>query len=88
MLLLSPRNTLVGAMSLLDSLGCGTVLVRSPPNPLVQAMLATGHLRSFDVPDLEGLLDTEYARYPYDKDYNDTQQEPFVALHTSGSTGT
>ena len=88
MLLLSPRNTLMGATSLMDSLECGHMLFRKPRHPLVQAMLTTGKVRSSEVPDLEDLLHTKYPHYPYNKNYTAAQKEPFVALHTSESTGT
>lgn len=78
----------MGAMSLMDSLECGNRLFRNLQHPLIQAMLATGKVRSSEVPDLEDLLHTKYPHCPYIKNYTTTQTNRFVALHTSGSTGT
>ena len=88
MLLLSPRNTLMGATGLMDSLECGNMLFRKPRHPLVQAMLTTGKVRSSEVLDLEDPLHTKYPHYPYFKNHTAAQEKPIVAFHTSGSTGT
>lgn len=46
-------------------------------------------MRTFVVPELSDvLLDTSRApHYPYEKTFEEAQDEPYVILHTSGSTG-
>ena len=45
-------------------------------------------MRTMIMPTLEDLLMTEEGPvYPYSKTYSQAKQEPFVVLHTSGSTG-
>lgn len=38
-------------------------------------------------PSIEELLDKQHAHYPYDKVYENAKDQPFVVMHTSGSTG-
>ena len=63
------------------------MLVADPQPPLVQAIVTTGEMRTQKVPSLNEVLTTEYQHYPYQKSFSSSQTEPFVVLHTSGSTG-
>ena len=87
MLLLSPRNTLTGSMTLIEHLDCNTMLVADTKPPHVQAILAARTMRTQKVPSLKEVLTTEYQHYPYQKSFSSALVEPFVVLHTSGSTG-
>ena len=71
----------------MESLECDTMLVADPQPPLVQSILSAREMRTSRVPQLDDLLTTDYRHYPYQKLYSSAQSEPFVALHTSGSTG-
>lgn len=87
MLLLSPRNTLAGSTALIERLKCNTMLVADPQPPLVKDILTARTMRTPKVPSLDEVLTTEYQHYPYQKSYSSAKSEPFVVLHTSGSTG-
>lgn len=87
MLLLSPRNTLAGSIALIERLKCNTMLVADMEPPLVRAILNARKMRTPKVPSLDDVLNTKYEHYSYQRSYLSAQKEPFVALHTSGSTG-
>ena len=87
MLLLSPRNTLAGSMALIEHLNCNTMLVADTQPPHVQAILTARTMRTHKVPSLDEVLTTKNQQYPYQKSFYSALREPFVVLHTSGSTG-
>lgn len=74
-------------MALIEHLKCNTMLVADPQPPLVQAILTAGTMCTQKVPSLDKVLTTEHHHYPYQKSFSSAQREPFVVLHTSGSTG-
>ncbi|KAI0197610.1 hypothetical protein F4808DRAFT_294517 [Astrocystis sublimbata] len=94
LLLVSPRNTLEANLSLLQQMKCDTFL--TPPNfplPVVKKILDERPMRHVEVRNVQGWLDdgdeavAESKPYPYTKTYAEAKQEPFVVLHSSGSTG-
>ena len=87
MLLLSPRNSLAGSMALIEHLDCKTMLVVDTQPPHVQAILTARTMRILKVPSLNKVLTTENQHYPYQKLSSSALRDPFVVLHTSGSTG-
>ena len=57
-------------------------------SPMVEEILSKRNMRTLMVPSLEDTLMTgEGPVYPYNKTYAQAKHEPFVVLHTSGSTG-
>ncbi|KAI0120267.1 hypothetical protein F4776DRAFT_633434 [Hypoxylon sp. NC0597] len=90
LLLNSPRNTLEQHLSLFEKMEC-TVFIY-PVNfllPAVKQILAARPMRHLEVPGMFCWLDGEPERkpYPYTKAFAEARGEPFVVLHTSGSTG-
>ncbi|KAI1142682.1 hypothetical protein F5Y05DRAFT_126811 [Hypoxylon sp. FL0543] len=90
LLLNSPRNTLEQHLSLFDKTDCNTFI--SPVNfplPAVKQILAARPMRHLEVPGMHHWLDGELEGkpYPYTKTFAEARGEPFVVLHTSGSTG-
>ncbi|KAI1419683.1 hypothetical protein F5Y12DRAFT_776597 [Xylaria sp. FL1777] len=94
LLLVSPRNTVEANLSLLDQMKCNTFL--TPPNfplPVVRKVLDARPMRHVEVPNFHAWLDdshdhdAEWKPYPYTKTFSEAKAEPFVVLHTSGSTG-
>lgn len=91
----SPRNTLEAHLSLIDKTNCSTFLL--PPNfplPVVKQILAARTMRVVEIAtaqhwfdDLPGGPDVPEAVYPYAKTFAEARLEPWVVLHTSGSTG-
>ncbi|KAI0436821.1 hypothetical protein F4803DRAFT_566532 [Xylaria telfairii] len=87
----SPRNTLEAHLSLLDSTDCSIFL--SPTGFLLSAVnqiLNAKSLRHIEVPGPHSWLaahERDEKAYPYKKTLSEAKDEPFVVLHTSGSTG-
>lgn len=89
LLLNSPRNTLEAHVHLVKETGCGTMLVPAGfPLPVIGKILETTGIRRVDLPDTTHWLCNEAVEaYPYHKTYEEARLEPWVVLHTSGSTG-
>ncbi|TRX88461.1 hypothetical protein FHL15_010651 [Xylaria flabelliformis] len=95
LLLVSPRNTVEANLSLLDQTKCNTFL--TPPNfplPVVRKILDMRPMRHVEVLDFHAWLNDDddhgnakWKPYPYTKTFPEAKSEPFVVLHTSGSTG-
>lgn len=89
MLLNSPRNTLDAHLSLFKKMQCETFLL--PPNfplPVIKQILAAREMRVVDIPVLQHWIrDEPVDVYPYTKTFAEARLDPFVVLHTSGSTG-
>ena len=85
-LLPSPRNSLQGQLSLLEKMECHCML--SASNSAVEDILNERPMTHVIVPDLRKLLREEpKAVYPYNWTFESAEHEPFIVLHTSGSTG-
>jgi len=65
------------------------MLTPSPTPSAVESMLSTCAypMTHLHVPSVAELLDERHARYPYNKTYAMARSDPFVVIHTSGSTG-
>lgn len=63
------------------------MLTPASPFPVVAEVLAIRDMRTFEIPTLEALLAAEPERYPYTKTFAAHKHEPFICLHTSGTTG-
>ncbi|KAF7956004.1 hypothetical protein EAE96_004925 [Botrytis aclada] len=88
MFLTSPRNSVAAQTNLLDRLKCRTVLSPTPrPSQITGILEANSHLRVFEVPSVEDILKIKRRRFSFDKTFFKANQEPFVVVHTSGSTG-
>lgn len=73
-------------VSLMEQTGCNTLF--SGEGVHVGDILAAKPLKHVVVPSLEELLDmNEVPHYPYDKSFDEAKNDPFVILHTSGTTG-
>ncbi|KAL6704546.1 hypothetical protein ACN47E_008056 [Coniothyrium glycines] len=89
-LYLSPKNNTEGAVSVLKALSCDYfVKVKERPClPLVGDIMRERPLKLLELPELEELLDAEFTEpYPYQKTFDEAENEPFCYLHTSGTTG-
>ncbi|KAI1293197.1 hypothetical protein F5Y03DRAFT_374470 [Xylaria venustula] len=94
LLLISPRNTAEANLSLLEHMKCNTFLTPpSFPLPVVRQILGRRPMRYLEVPNFHDWLDdshdddVKWMPYPYIKTFSESKAEPFVVLHTSGSTG-
>ncbi|KAI0021598.1 hypothetical protein F4780DRAFT_270976 [Xylariomycetidae sp. FL0641] len=85
----SPRNTLDAHLQLLEELDCQVFLMPPKfPLPVIKQILAKRDMRVLGIPGAEHWLEPQPVKhYPYTKTYEEARLDPFVVLHTSGSTG-
>ena len=84
----SPRNSLEAHLSLLEALECNIFLTSETQSPLVETILSKRPMRSLVLPNLDHWLQqSDTPVYPYKKTMAEAFHDPFVALHSSGSTG-
>lgn len=88
MLLLSPRNSVDGHLSVIDRSDCNLWVLPVQKIGRVDQVLEKRPMKVVPLPELLELLDTEpVSVYLYNKTFVEARSEPFVVLHTSGSTG-
>lgn len=87
MLYNSPRNSLDAHINLLRLQNCRTILLPDPRPPHVNALLDSRPMRTLRLPSLDDLFNRRSLHYEYKKSFQEACHNPFVALHTSGSTG-
>lgn len=74
-------------MSLMEQTNCNIFF--SGLGVHVDDILAARQMKHIVIPDLEDLLDQIKApHYPYEKTFGEAKNDPYVVLHTSGTTGT
>ncbi|KAI0008847.1 hypothetical protein F4779DRAFT_418501 [Xylariaceae sp. FL0662B] len=86
----SLRNTLDAHLSLFEATGCNVYLrAENFPLPMVNQVLAARPMRVLEIPRAQYWLDDDgrpETPYPYNKTFEEAKSDPFVVLHTSGST--
>lgn len=89
LLLSSPRNTLEAHLSLFEKTKCSTFLLPPFfPLPVVKQIVGARKMRVLEIPGMQHWLEDGLDKpYPYSKTFEEASSEPFVVLHTSGSTG-
>lgn len=89
LLLSSPRNTLNAHLSLLEKTDCNTFLMPPVfPLPIVKQIQDARPMKVITIPGINHWLeDGTVPLYPYIKTFAEAKYDPFVVLHTSGSTG-
>ncbi|RMJ02432.1 hypothetical protein CDV36_015299 [Fusarium kuroshium] len=94
-LFLSPKNSVEGALAVLEAAKCNIWVnpAGGKPAQLVNDFLQQRPMQVMDLPELNELLpeaesETETVEpFPYTKRWEDAINDPFCMLHTSGSTG-
>ncbi|KAL9594502.1 MAG: hypothetical protein Q9219_006996 [cf. Caloplaca sp. 3 TL-2023] len=82
----SPRNSIEGTQALLEKTQCRTLITSSEVK--VEHLLTENGPRHLVIADLTGLISKgSDAPYPYGKTYEEARNDPFLVVHTSGSTG-
>lgn len=86
-LLLSPRNSLDGQLSLMKRTDCKAILAPKGYK-LQQGLLDDSGLPLFEVAEIVELLaEGEVRDYIFSKGFDEAKDDPLVVVHTSGSTG-
>ncbi|KAI1762681.1 acetyl-CoA synthetase-like protein [Hypoxylon sp. FL1150] len=87
-LLISPRNSQEGQLSLFDKTDCNIIAFAKPLRSWIQPWLQERDMKAIEV----GHIDTWFPKkdvkpFPYHKTFEQAEWEPLMVLHTSGSTG-
>lgn len=84
----SPRNSVEGHVNLLKKTNCKTMVTTNPPPHFLDALLASHSMRIIHIASQDELLaPVGFTPYPYNKSFEEARNDPFITLHTSGSTG-
>ncbi|KAI9659318.1 MAG: hypothetical protein M1821_001576 [Bathelium mastoideum] len=84
----SPSNSIETHVKLLADLQCDVMLTSANKPPAVDSIVSAKNMKLLTVSSLDELLaDGRVSTYPYTKAFDQARDEPFVVLHTSGSTG-
>jgi acyl-coenzyme A synthetase/AMP-(fatty) acid ligase len=89
MLFPSPRYGAEAIAGLIDSdiVDSNIMLQSSDPVPVVAEVLQKRSMHNYQIPSLETLLSSKPRTYPFTKTFLEHKHEPFLVLHTSGTTG-
>ena len=86
-LLVSPRNSIEGQLSLFERTNCQHFWYSELLQLPVRAWLLERPMKTYIVPHESEWLDSDAPAFAYNKTFADAQWDPMVVLHTSGSTG-
>lgn len=85
----SPRNRLEVQVALLDKLECDILMTPEQMSDATRGVLDNRAMRKFILPHLDFFLNAEPVQpYPYTKRWEEARKEPYVVMHSSGTTGT
>ncbi|CRG84906.1 hypothetical protein PISL3812_02079 [Talaromyces islandicus] len=90
LMLNSPRNSVEAHLSLLQKTDCNTLLLPTGFGlPVIKEVVAKRKTQILEIPGVQYWIkdNSEEPPYPFKKSFQDAKHEPFVILHTSGSTG-
>ncbi|KAI1078021.1 nonribosomal peptide synthetase [Whalleya microplaca] len=87
-LFISPRNSQEGQMSLFDKTDCHFISFPKSYRQVVQPWLQERGMKAVEVAPIEAWFpEEEVEPFTYDRTFQQAEWDPFVVLHTSGSTG-
>ena len=87
-LLPSVRNSESGNLSLLHELHITKFLCSEDVVPKIEQLRANKpDLNIHTVPLIERMMEEPTTHYPYNKTFEEAQNDPIIICHTSGSTG-
>lgn len=82
----SPVNSKEVHLALMEQIGCGAVF--SAVGVHVGDILKERPAKHVVIPELDDLLEAEKVpHWPYTKTYEEAKHDPYLVLHTSGTTG-
>ncbi|KAJ9664384.1 hypothetical protein H2198_000313 [Neophaeococcomyces mojaviensis] len=88
LLLTASRNSVEGNVALIQSTDCAVFLTPENVPELIRKCQQLVTLSTHVIPDMDFFFKDEATEsYPYSKSFDEAKQEPFIVLHTSGSTG-
>ena len=85
----SPRNRIDIQVALLDKLDCNIILTPEVMSEATKGVLNKRRMQKLFLPDLDYFLNEEAVEdYPYSKSWEEARKDPYVVMHSSGTTGT
>lgn len=88
MLFSSPRNSLEAHLSLINETTAEKIITPSTESPAIASILKNKSMKKLVIAEQDALLDeTPVNEVPFEKTFEEARMEPFLILHTSGSTG-
>ncbi|KAL3486767.1 hypothetical protein BJX62DRAFT_15724 [Aspergillus germanicus] len=87
-LFISPRNTVEAQVNLFEKTDCNLLYYEKSLSAMVKPWVdGRAGMKSVAIPHFDEMISTEVAHVPYTKTFAEAEWDPFVVLHTSGSTG-
>ncbi|KAJ5623691.1 acetyl-CoA synthetase-like protein [Penicillium lividum] len=87
-LFISPRNSVEAQVHLFNKTDCDILYHEETLAAMVKPWVAgRSGLKSIVIPPWDEWVNTTVAPFPYTKTFDEAEWDPFVVLHTSGSTG-
>ncbi|KAL4864056.1 hypothetical protein BDV12DRAFT_205954 [Aspergillus spectabilis] len=87
-LFISPRNSVEAQVNLFDKTDCNLLYHEKQLASMVKPWVdGRPGMKSVAIPPWDKWVATEVAPFPYTKTFAEAEWDPFVVLHTSGSTG-
>ena len=84
----SPRNRPEVQVALLERLECGILMTPEQMSDATKVVLNSRAMRKIILPDLDFFLSDEPVQpYPYTKTWEEARKDPYVVMHSSGTTG-
>ena len=85
----SPRNRPEVQVALLEKLGCSILFTPEIMSDATKLVLKHRNMDKYILPDLEYFLAKGPVEpYPYRKKFEEARKDPYVVMHSSGTTGT
>ena len=85
----SPRNRLEVQVALLEKLECDILMTPEQMSDATRGVLDSRAMRKIILPNLDFFLSDEPVQpYPYTKTWQAARKDPYVVMHSSGTTGT
>lgn len=85
----SPRNHLQIQVALLEKTQCDILMTPEEMSETTKAVLGSREMRKIILPELNFFLANELVpEYPYSKTWEQARNDPYLVMHSSGTTGT
>ena len=85
----SPRNRTEVQIALLEKLDCHTIATPEQMSDTASAVLKKRSMKKVTLPNVEFFLnESSVEQYPYSKTWEEARKDPYVVMHSSGTTGT
>ena len=85
----SPRNRPDVQVALLEKLNCTILFTPEKMSDATKVVLEHRKMNKYILPDLDYFLAEEAVKpYPYNKIFEEARKDPYVVMHSSGTTGT